>query len=80
MKSLRSYQLQSSRRTDAGALAKQMVELAKAKAANKFGCTGFEVNSFTVGYLESLLAQVASASPASMKELAAALSYAKEAK
>lgn len=75
---LRSYQLRTSRRTDADNLAKQMVALAQRKAETKYQCTGAEVNAFTVGYLSSLLAQVASTSPAAMKELAAALNYAKE--
>lgn len=78
MKTLRSYQLRTSRRTDADALSQQMVKLAQRKAETKYQCTGAEVNSFTVGYLSSLLAQVAAASPAAMKELAAAVNYAKE--
>ena len=69
---------QTSRRTDAQAMAKTMVQLAQAKAKNRFGCeTPLEANSFALGYMESLLCQVAAASPAAMKELEGALKYAK---
>lgn len=69
----------TSRRTDAQNLANQIVDLAKAKAETKFGCTRMEdQNAFALGYLNSLLAQVASASPAAMKELAKVVAYAKE--
>jgi hypothetical protein len=76
MKTLRSYDLQSSRRTDAQRMANEMVEMAKAKAVAKFGCADPE--AFALGYLNSLLAQVASASPAAMRELESALGFAKE--
>ena len=60
------------------AMAKAMVALAQAKAKNRFGCeTPLEANSFALGYMESLLCQVAAASPAAMKELEGALKYAK---
>ena len=69
----------TSRRTDAQSLADQMVELAKARAESKYHCTRLEdQNAFALGYLNSLLAQVASASPAAMKELAKVVAYAKE--
>ena len=78
MRTLRSYDLQASRRTDAQNMANQMVELAKAKAVKQFGCQDPE--AFALGYINSLLASVASSSPAAMRELEAALKYAKEAK
>ena len=69
----------TSRRTDAQNLANQIVDLAKAKAETKFDCTRMEdQNAFALGYLNSLLAQVAGASPAAMKELAKVVAYAKE--
>ena len=69
---------QTSRRTDANTMAQSMVTLAQAKAKNRFGCeTPLEANSFALGYITTLLAQVAAASPAGMRELEGALKYAK---
>lgn len=69
------------RRTDAQYLSDQIMALTLKKAETKFGCkTTADQNAFTLGYFNSLLAQVASVSPAAMKELAAALKYSQEAK
>ena len=60
---------QSTRRTDAQALADRMVVLARTRA-EAFGCTEeYEINNFALGYMTSLLAQVAAVSPAAIKEL-----------
>lgn len=77
----KSYTLANQRRTDAQYLADQIVALTMKKAESKFGCKSVEdQNAFTLGYMNSLLATVAAASPAAMKELAAALKYSQEAK
>jgi hypothetical protein len=82
MLNLKGKQMRNTlRRTDAQRMANQIMNLAKAKAEAKFGCTSVEdQNAFALGYLNSLLAQVASSSPAAMKELAGALDFAKECK
>ena len=67
------------RRTDAQYLSDQIMTLTLTKAEAKFGCkTVADCNAFTLGYFNSLLAQVASVSPAAMRELESALKYAKE--
>lgn len=77
----KSYTLANQRRTDAQYLADQIVALTMKKAETKFGCKSVEdQNAFTLGYMNSLLATVAAASPAAMKELASALKYSQEAK
>lgn len=68
-----------SRRTDADALVSRMIVLAQAKAENRFGCVDrVEVQSFALGYLGSLLAQVAAMAPAALKELEGAVAYAEK--
>ena len=63
------------RRTDAQSLADRMVVLARTRA-EAFGCTEeYEINNFALGYMTSLLAQVAAVSPAAIKELQATVEW-----
>ena len=64
------------RRTDADMLSTKVVELVKTRAETKFGCQGqTEVYPFTVGYLVSLLGQIAAQSPAGLRELESAVNF-----
>ena len=64
------------RRTDADAMSTKVLALVKARAQSNFGCDSTEaVASFSVGYLSSLLAQVASQSKQSMDELASVVRF-----
>ena len=64
------------RRTDADMLSTKVVEMIKSRAQSTYGCDSTEaVASFSVGYLVSLLGQVASQSPASMRELESVVKF-----
>jgi hypothetical protein len=62
---------QTSRRTDAQRLTKELLSNLESKTFTKYGIQD-DANArlaFMTGYINSLLAQVAAASPASLKEL-----------
>ena len=64
------------RRTDADMLSTKVVEMVKSRAKTWYGCKeDAEVYPFTVGYLVSLLGQIAAQSPASLRELESAVNF-----
>ena len=76
--SLAAFNRRQARRTKAEALAAQVSKLASDRAVTKYHCSERDKFSFTAGYLTSLVAQLASVSPAALEELETFLSYAKE--
>lgn len=64
--------LQISRRTDAQRLTNQLLTNLETQLETKYGIKSTDYaakNAFMTGYINSLLAQVAAAAPASLKEL-----------
>ena len=69
----------TSRRTDAQTVTDTLVVLARDVKAPKYQCLGeYEKSAFALGYMSSVLAQVAASSPAAMRKLQEVLQYAKE--
>ena len=71
-----AYNRRQARRTKAEALAAQVSKIAQNKAVTKYHCTEKDKFCFTAGYLTSMIAQLASVSPATLKELEAFIAYA----
>jgi hypothetical protein len=70
--------LQISRRTDAQRLTNKLLQLLDTQTFTKYGIGQEDYaakNAFMVGYINSVLAQVAGASPASLKELESSVKY-----
>jgi len=75
-KSFAAFTRRQARRTKAEALAAQVSKIAQNKAVTKYHCTEKDKFCFTAGYLTSMIAQLASVSPATLKELEAFIAYA----
>jgi glucose-6-phosphate isomerase len=75
-KFLAAFNRRQARRTKAEALAAQVSKLAQDRAVTKYHCSEKDKFCFTAGYLTSMIAQLASVSPATLKELEAFLAYA----
>ena len=64
------------RRTDAQRLTNQLLATLNEKSFTHYGVSGNEAKlAFMTGYINSLLSQVAAASPASLKELASSVAF-----
>lgn len=68
---------QSQRRTDAQRLTNKLLELLQSKSFKQYGIQDDRAAqlAFMTGYINSVLAQVASASPASLKELESTVNW-----
>ena len=71
------YNAQANRRTDAQRLTNQLLKLLETKTFTKFGVQddARAQLAFMTGYINSLLAQVAAQSPASLKELESSVNW-----
>jgi hypothetical protein len=74
--SLAAFTRRQARRTKAEVLAAQVSKIAQDRAVTKYHCSETDKFSFTAGYLTSMIAQLASVSPATLKELEAFIAYA----
>lgn len=69
---------QQTRRTDAQRLTNQLLATLNEKSFTHYGVSGNEAKlAFMTGYINSLLSQVAAASPASLKELESSVAFIK---
>ena len=66
------------RRNQAEFLAKELVNALKAHQMEKRGYSLQDANSYTVGYLESMLASMAAQSPKGLEQLISTLQMVKE--
>jgi hypothetical protein len=69
--------LQISRRTDAQRLTNKLLELLQSKSFKQYGIQDDRAAqlAFMTGYINSVLSQVAAASPASLKELESTVNW-----